>query len=108
MRGITQNQWTALEFMLDNNGMVAGGGITTRILESLQKKKLARTIGSVTVCGADGYALEPERIRIGWNLTALGRKTVEDARSADRKRMEVFRATAENRAHATRLAMDES
>lgn len=64
-------------------GLISGGSLRRRDVMRLVKLGLARSLGMVTVCDDDGFALEPEREREGFALTEAGQAVLDAAQKAE-------------------------
>lgn len=79
-RGALLNvEWSMKHF----DALIAGGSVaTTRRLEALKRKGLVVQLPELVAVGdGDGGTLQPERWRVGWILTDLGRDILR--RSSD-------------------------
>lgn len=53
-------------------GIVTGGKLRRRDMLAAEKQGFVRSIGDVPLCDDDGFTIDPERYREGWELTEAG------------------------------------
>ena len=69
-------QWAEENF----GSLVTTRQVTRRDIMRCVDRKLAKSVGMVLVCDADGGIIEPEREREGFKLTKKGRETLKVSR----------------------------
>lgn len=76
---LTHKQEALLLFMHDREGCACGPRGLSRTQQQLERRGLIeRDPEAVVLCDGDGYAVQPERLRIGLRLTDAGRGAVEE------------------------------